>query len=84
MDAGGYAARAAAVTSVATLVVTIVVAGRREQRRWARGALTDAFVAFLSASWQHSDLAKGSATSPDTSSADAMAGQYGEMGLRRT
>ncbi|MEV0222644.1 hypothetical protein [Streptomyces sp. NPDC050704] len=79
MDAGGYAAWAAAVTSVATLVVTTVVGGRRENRLWAREALTDAFVAFLTASWQHSDLAKVSATPPDTSSAEAMAGQYGEM-----
>ncbi|MFJ2879509.1 hypothetical protein ACIPJN_19440 [Streptomyces sp. NPDC086796] len=79
MDAGGYAAWAAAVTSVATLVVTTVVGGRREKRQWARGALTDAFVAFLSASWQHSDLAKVSATPPDISSAEAMDAQYGEM-----
>ncbi|GGV67999.1 hypothetical protein GCM10010277_76960 [Streptomyces longisporoflavus] len=79
MNAGEYAAWAAAVTSVATLVVTTVIGGRREQRKWAREALTDAFVAFLSASWQHSDLAKKSAMPPDTSSAEAMAGQYGEM-----
>ncbi len=68
MDAGGYAAWAAAVTSAATLVVTTVVGGRREKRQWAREALTDAFVAFLAASWQHSDLAKASATPPDASS----------------
>lgn len=79
MDAGGYAAWAAAVTSVATLVVTTVVGGRREKRQWAREALTDAFVAFLTASWQHSDLAKVSATPPDTSSAEAIVGQYSEM-----
>ncbi|MFF3499956.1 hypothetical protein [Streptomyces sp. NPDC003247] len=79
MDAGGYAAWAAAVTSAATLVVTTVVGGRREKRQWAREALTDAFVAFLAASWKHSDLAKVSATPPDISSAEAMDGQYGEM-----
>ncbi|MFE1261102.1 hypothetical protein ACFW5X_11305 [Streptomyces albogriseolus] len=79
MDAGVYAALAAAVTSAATLVVTTVVGGRREQRQWAREALTDAFVAFLAASWQHSDLAKASATTPDTSSVEAMNGHYGEM-----
>lgn len=79
MDASEYAAWAAAATSVATLVVTTVVGGRREKRQWARGALTDAFVAFLAASWQHSDLAKASTTPPDISSAEAMDGQYGEM-----
>ncbi|GAA1908870.1 hypothetical protein [Streptantibioticus ferralitis] len=57
-DLSAFAAWAAALTSVATLVVTTVVGGRREQRRWAREALTDAFVAFLEASWRHSDLAK--------------------------
>ncbi|XUL94000.1 hypothetical protein ACQ86D_51460 [Streptomyces galilaeus] len=41
---------------MATLIVTTVVGGRRDQRLWARDALTDAFVAFLEASWQHSDL----------------------------
>jgi hypothetical protein len=49
------AAMLAAVTSVATLVVTTVVGGRRDQRRWARDALTEAFVAFLDASWRCSD-----------------------------
>ncbi|MFD6293844.1 hypothetical protein ACFWFU_03300 [Streptomyces sp. NPDC060235] len=51
-----WAAWAAALTSAATLIVTTVVSGRRDQRRWARDALTDAFVAFLEASWKHSDL----------------------------
>lgn len=57
MDASGWAAWAAAATSLVTLVVTTVVGGRRERHRWARDALTDAFVAFLEASWRHSDIA---------------------------
>ncbi|MFF1443369.1 hypothetical protein [Streptomyces sp. NPDC058295] len=56
VDLSVWAAWAAAVTSAATLIVTTVVGGRRDQRRWARDALTDAFVAFLEASWRHSDL----------------------------
>ena len=31
---------------------------RREQRKWVRGALTDAFVAFLDASWRGTDALK--------------------------
>jgi hypothetical protein len=57
MDVNGWAAWTAAATSLATLIVTTVVAGRRERHRWARDALTDAFVAFLEASWRHSDIA---------------------------
>ncbi|GAA4561204.1 hypothetical protein GCM10023097_77280 [Streptomyces collinus] len=57
-DASSWAAWAAAVTSLATLIVTTVVGGRREQHRWARDALTDAFVAFLEASWAHSDAVR--------------------------
>ncbi|AZM53090.1 hypothetical protein DMA15_11195 [Streptomyces sp. WAC 01529] len=53
---GVWAAWAAALTSAATLIVTTVVGGRREHRLWVRDALTDAFVAFLEASWEHSDL----------------------------
>lgn len=78
MDAGGYAAWAAAVTSAATLVVTTLVSGRREQVRWARDALTDAFVGFLAASWRHSDVAR---TGPpgDSAVAHGLAHEYGEM-----
>ncbi|MCL2552311.1 MAG: hypothetical protein FWE15_27330 [Actinomycetia bacterium] len=78
MDAGGYAAWAAAVTSAATLVVTTLVGGRREQHRWARDALTDAFVAFLAASWRHSDVAR---TGPpgDPAVRPGLAREYGEM-----
>ncbi|MEU3881165.1 hypothetical protein [Streptomyces californicus] len=79
MDASGYAAWVAAVTSAATLVVTTVVSGRRERLQWARAALTDAFVAFLAASWQHSDLARKSPMPPDTASVEAMRDQYAEM-----
>ncbi|MFF0017985.1 hypothetical protein [Streptomyces sp. NPDC005374] len=43
---------------MATLIVTTVVGGRRERHRWARDALTDAFVAFLEASWAHSDAVR--------------------------
>ncbi|MFI1164647.1 hypothetical protein ACH4UM_13710 [Streptomyces sp. NPDC020801] len=57
-DLSQWAAWAAAVTSMATLVVTTVVGGRREQRKWARDALTDAFVGFLEASWAHSDTVR--------------------------
>ncbi|GAB3849150.1 hypothetical protein [Dactylosporangium cerinum] len=49
------AAIAAAVISLATLVVTTVVTSRREQHKWVRNALTDAFVAFLDASWRGTD-----------------------------
>lgn len=52
------AAGAAALISLATLIVTTVVTGRREQRKWARSALTDAFVAFLDASWRGTDALK--------------------------
>lgn len=52
------AAGAAAVISLATLIVTTVVTGRREQQKWVRGALTDAFVAFLDASWRGTDALK--------------------------
>lgn len=57
-DTSAYAAWFAAVTSLATLAVTTVVNGRREQRRWARDALTDAFVGFLEASWSYSDVVR--------------------------
>ena len=78
MDASGYAAWAAAVTSAATLVVTTLVSGRREQHRWARDALTDAFVAFLSASWNHSDLAR-SGPPGDPAVGVGLRHEYGEM-----
>jgi hypothetical protein len=78
MDAGGYAAWAAAVTSAATLVVTTLVSGRREQTRWARDALTDAFVAFLAASWKHSDLARSGPVG-DAGLMPGLAHEYGEM-----
>ncbi|MFF7704638.1 MULTISPECIES: hypothetical protein [Streptomyces] len=57
-DASAWAAWVAAATSLATLVVTTVVGGRREHRKWARESLTDAFVAFLEASWAHSDVVR--------------------------
>jgi heme exporter protein D len=77
-DLSVWAAWAAALTSMATLIVTTVVGGRRDQRRWARDALTDAFVAFLEASWQHSDLFREQSEQgahPPTGAADA----YDEM-----
>jgi hypothetical protein len=52
---GAFAAFAAAIASMVTLAVTTVVLGRREHRRWSRAALTDAFVAYLDASWRGSD-----------------------------
>jgi hypothetical protein len=52
------AASAAALISLVTLIVTTVVAGRREQQKWVRAALTDAFVAFLDASWRGTDALK--------------------------
>ncbi len=77
MDASGWAAWAAAVTSLATLVVTTVVGGRRERHRWARDALTDAFVAFLEASWRHSDTAGG--TAGTDAYAEPLLAEYREM-----
>ncbi|GGV04387.1 hypothetical protein GCM10010211_84470 [Streptomyces albospinus] len=57
-DASAWAAWVAAATSLATLIVTTVIGGRRERRKWARESLTDAFVAFLEASWAHSDVVR--------------------------
>ncbi len=60
-----WAALLAAVASIATLLVTTIVSGHREQRRWAREALTDAFVAYLDASWRSSDaLRRGAGPDP--------------------
>ncbi|MFF3403523.1 hypothetical protein ACFYW6_34140 [Streptomyces sp. NPDC002659] len=77
-DASALAAWAAAATSLATLTVTTIVGGRRDQRRWAREALTDAFVHFLEASWRHSDavgaLAAESPVDPNLVQSD-----YAEM-----
>ncbi|WP_331732738.1 hypothetical protein OG592_42310 (plasmid) [Streptomyces avidinii] len=78
MDASGYAAWAAAATSLATLGVTTIVQGRREKHRWSREALTDAFVAFLSASWRHSDIARGHPPG-DPQGTTELAAQYVEM-----
>jgi hypothetical protein len=50
-----WAALFAAATSIVTLIATTMIAGRREQRMWVREALTDAFIAFLDASWRSSD-----------------------------
>jgi hypothetical protein len=50
-----WAALLAAAASIATLITTTIVSGRREQRAWVREALTDAFVGFLDASWRCSD-----------------------------
>jgi len=50
-----WAALLAAVTSIATLLVTTIVSGHRDQRKWVREALTDAFVGYLDASWRSSD-----------------------------
>ncbi|MFJ5548600.1 hypothetical protein [Streptomyces sp. NPDC093225] len=59
-------------------MVTTIVQGRREKHRWSREALTDAFVAFLSASWRHSDIA--SAHPPaHAQGAAQLADQYVEM-----
>lgn len=77
-DVSTWAAWAAAATSLATLIVTTVVGGRRERHRWARDALTDAFVAFLEASWAHSDVVRSPAYEADTGS-QAAHGLYREM-----
>ncbi|MGW7056542.1 hypothetical protein [Streptomyces sp. NPDC054887] len=77
-DASALAAWAAAATSVATLVVTTVVGGRRDHRRWAREALADAFVQFLEASWRHSDALR--ALPPETpADPDLARSDYAEM-----
>ena len=77
MDTSGLAAWAAALTSAATLVVTTMVGGRREHHRWIRDALTEAFVAFLEASWRHSDLARE--TSTEAAQAEELLREYREM-----
>ncbi|MGW1375082.1 hypothetical protein ACWD6P_12525 [Streptomyces sp. NPDC002446] len=77
-DPSAWAAWVAAATSLATLVVTTVIGGRREHRRWARDSLTDAFVAFLEASWAHSDVVR---YAPDGRPLDIESAQacYAEM-----
>jgi hypothetical protein len=50
-----WAALFAAAASIATLITTTMISGRREQRMWVREALTDAFIGFLDASWRSSD-----------------------------
>lgn len=77
MDVSGWAAWAAAVTSLATLIITTVIGGRRERHRWARDALTDAFVAFLEASWRHSDKAAQAASAG--ADAEQLLAEYREM-----
>ncbi|MEV6020698.1 hypothetical protein [Streptomyces sp. NPDC051997] len=77
MDISGLAAWAAAATSAATLVVTTMVSGRREHHRWIRDALTEAFVAFLEASWRHSDLAR--AADAGEPLAEGLLSEYREM-----
>ncbi|MBK3623918.1 hypothetical protein JHN59_03515 [Streptomyces sp. MBT49] len=77
-DTSAWAAWAAAATSLATLIVTTVVGGRREQHRWAREALADAFVAFLEASWAHCDVVRSLPAQAGTESAPALA-LYQEM-----
>ncbi|MGW3326276.1 hypothetical protein [Streptomyces virginiae] len=59
-------------------MVTTIVQGRREKHRWSREALTDAFVSFLSASWRHSDIARGHPPG-DPQGAAELAAQYVEM-----
>ncbi|MEU8794561.1 hypothetical protein [Streptomyces sp. NPDC048643] len=51
--------------------MTTVVGGRRERHRWARDALTDAFVAFLEASWAHSDVVHSLPGTADTDTGEA-------------
>ncbi|MEU5209019.1 hypothetical protein [Streptomyces sp. NPDC020742] len=77
-DPSAWAAWVAAATSLATLIVTTVVGGRRDHRKWARESLTDAFVAFLEASWAHSDLVR---YAPDERPVDPDTAQacYAEM-----
>jgi len=57
-----WAALFAAAASIATLITTTIVSGRRDQRAWVREALTDAFVGFLDASWRSSDALHRCAT----------------------
>ncbi|MET7410752.1 hypothetical protein [Streptomyces rubiginosohelvolus] len=77
-DVSTWAAWAAAATSLATLIVTTYIGGRREQHRWARDALTDAFVAFLEASWAHSDAVRHAPPGTEVS-AGAAPDLYREM-----
>jgi hypothetical protein len=64
VNVAAWAAAAAALISGVNLVVTTVVRGRREQTRWVRESLTDAFVAFLDASWRTTDAVKRRAVLP--------------------
>jgi hypothetical protein len=59
MTLSRWAACSAARASLATLIVTTYVTGRREQSRWKRESLTEAFVAFLDASWRGTDALRG-------------------------
>lgn len=59
-DSGGWTvttsiAAAAAVISLATLVVTTIATGRRERQKWAREALSEAFFELLDASNEFSE-----------------------------
>ena len=83
-----WAALLAAVTSIATLLVTTIVSGHREQRKWVRDALTDAFVAYLDASWRSSDALRRRAgrVSGDSGEAQLQAAKsaYEEMRTQLT
>jgi hypothetical protein len=46
---------AAALISLANLLVTTLVASRQAETAWTRNALTDVVTAFLDASWAHTD-----------------------------
>src|SRR5215831_6328308 len=83
-----WAALLAAVTSIATLLVTTIVSGHREQRKWVRDALSDAFVAYLDASWRSSDALRRRAgrVSGDSGEAQLQAAKsaYEEMRTQLT
>jgi hypothetical protein len=53
-----FIALLAAITSLATLVVTTIAAGRRERAKWAREELSQAFYEFIDASFRTRDSAK--------------------------
>jgi hypothetical protein len=83
-----WAALLAAATSIATLLTTTIVSGRRDQRRWVREALTDAFVGYLDASWRSSDALRHRASleqeEPREAQLQAAKSAYEEMRTQLT
>jgi hypothetical protein len=69
------AAVLAATISLVNLLVTTAISGRRAETRWARDSLTEAFVAFLDASWRNTDAARQRLRLIQEGAADSTAGE---------